>query len=649
MAAKTSKKKRNTPKKRTIKSSKSNSSFWNQSEHLIAIGALLIITFIVFGPSLSNDFVNWDDDVNILENPNLAAFDWQNIKAIFASNVIGGYNPLTILTFSIEKHILGDGELKPFIFHFNNLLLHLLCVLFVYRILVYLKLSRNAALVGALLFAIHPMRVESVAWATERKDVLFGAFYFAAVITYIKHLKRNDEASNKYFIYTIVLFTLSLLSKIQAVALPLTLLALDYYFKRPLSLKLIYEKIPFFALSLAVGLFGIYTLAEADTLDDSVTTFSIIDRLFIGAYSYCVYLIKLIVPYELSPLYPYPKTLDWKFYAAMIPALGSLGGLYLAFTKDKRVLVTGGLIFIFNVFFVLQILGAGQGFLADRFTYIPYFGLFFIMAWGYEYLTNNYKQYATIIQGGALIYLAIFAFMSFQQTKIWKNGGTLWSHVLTYYQNTALPYGNRAHYFRGQKQFDKAITDYQQAINLAPQKAVPYNSLGKTYFDMGRREESVPFYSKAIDRDATEAEYRVNRGAAYASLGQYQKALADLNEAENLDPEFKNLYLNRSLVYMYLEQFDKALEDNSRYLELDPYDANIWYERAQNKRRTGQLQAALPDFEEAIRLNPNQGIFYIERARLYIQLGQTQNVATDIRRGQQLGASVPSDLQQYLQ
>ena len=174
------------------------------------------------------------------------------------------------------------------------------------------------------------MRVESVAWATERKDVLFGAFYLAAMFYYIRYLQRKEK-KQLYFVLAIVLFVFSLFSKIQAVALPLSLLAVDYYFKRSLNFKLITEKIPFFALSLLLGLLGIYFLSAAETLNDDVTYYSFFDRLLIGAYSLIVYLMKFIFPYEMSPLYPYPKELNWAFYAAPIGVIGFFYLCYLAF------------------------------------------------------------------------------------------------------------------------------------------------------------------------------------------------------------------------------------------------------------------------------------------------------------------------------
>ena len=165
---------------------------------------LLVITFLLFVPSLSLHFVNWDDPDNLLENKTLQAFSygwsWDAVKAIFTTDVIGNYNPLPILTFGIEKYFFAPDPVKaPFIFHFDNLWMHLLCTLFVYMLFTKMKLSRIAAFIGALLFGIHPMRVESVVWITERKDVLYGMFFLAALVTYTTCLQaeRSDRKSTR--------------------------------------------------------------------------------------------------------------------------------------------------------------------------------------------------------------------------------------------------------------------------------------------------------------------------------------------------------------------------------------------------------------------------------------------------------------------
>lgn len=617
------------PSGRKIKSSTQDS-----SSYLWVVVAMLI-TAVSFFPSLSNDYVNWDDDVNVLENKNLEVFDWPHVKSIFTTTVMGGYNPLSIFTLAVEKHFFG---FNPKVHHTTNLLLHLLAVFLVFQIMIAMKLSPLAAFIGALLFGIHPMRVESVAWITERKDVLFGVFYLAALWTYIQSLLK-PQRGNYFLAWTIVLFILSLFSKIQAVALPLSLLAIDYYFKRPLDWRLVLEKTPYFLLSLAVGLLGIYFLSEANTLDDA-TSFSFIDRLFIGAYSFCIYLMKFIFPYEMVPLYPYPAKIPWQVYLAPVGVIGMAYWFYLALKNNWRAQAFGITFFTFNIFFVLQILAAGQGYKADRFTYIPYFGLFFILAWAFQNLVALKPQFKIYAQAGMGAYLLLFAMMTWQQCGIWKNGESLWTHVIAHYSNTATPFGNLGHYYRGEKQFDKALVNYDRAIALNTRKGKTFNSRGKTYFDMGNAEKALVDYNKGIEMNPGRAEFYVNRGAAYGQLGRLNEALADFNKGIKLDPQWANAYLNRSLLYSQAGKHQLALNDIEIYLKLNPNRADMWFEKGMVLRRLGQDQAALPALDRALQLDNTKGFYWHERAKIHALKGNSAKAKQDAIRAQQLGVKV---------
>jgi tetratricopeptide (TPR) repeat protein len=590
----------------------------------IALG----ITVVFFWNSLNNGFVNWDDDVNVLENPNLETFNWEAIKGIFTSDVIGNYNPLTILSFAIEKAIFG---LNPTVFHVNNLLLHLICVFFVYRILLLLGLKPLWSLFGALVFGIHPMRVESVAWITERKDVLFGAFFLSALFLYIRWLD-DGRKNGKLIAAILVLFALSLLSKIQAVALPLSMLCVDYLRRRPLRLSLVLEKWPYFLMSLAVGLLGVYMLSEAESLDDT-TNYTFVQRLMVGATSYLVYLVKFIVPYKMSPLYPYEAEFPRHFYFSPIGIVAVAAVVWHWFRKDQRHLVAGIALFTFNVMFLLQILAAGQGYLADRFTYIPYLGLILMLSWFLQQMAQQ-RTWATPLKAASFGWLLVMGVLTYQQNKIWESGHTLWSHVLKHYDNTHLPWNNRARYHRELGNYEQALSDYNESIRLK-EKASTFNSRGKLYFDQGRLEEALRDYTRGIELDSTIGEIYVNRSAALGSLGRLQEALRDVNKGLELAPDNANGYLNRSLIYFNMAQYDKVEEDHTRYLQLRPNNPDIYYERGMVRNILRKHDLALEDLHRAIRLNPNQPLYYQERAKAYESLGRPVEAAQDRQRAAQ--------------
>ncbi len=656
-----------------------------------ALLIVLAITFLAFTSSLSNKFVNWDDDVNIVENENTEILDWVHVKAIFTSDVIGNYNPLPILTLAIERHFVGlEGT---WLYHWTNLFLHLFCVFFAFRITRALGLSIWASAFCAVLFGIHPLRVESVAWVTERKDVLFAAFYLPAFYLYIKYVKE-EENRRKLYVYMLILFVFSLLSKVQAVALPLSMLAYDYYARR-VNLNdikglfnMVVEKIPFFLLSLASGLTNVYFLSKNSSIgigmDDDITHFTFLDRLAIGGYSFMVYLMKLIFPYEMSPLYPYPQALDWTFYIlAPIGVAAVFYAMYKIYQSDNRAIVFGFLFFFLNVVFMLQIVGAGQGFLADRFTYIPYFGCFFITAYLFDrVISSQESSYKTFAYGLAGIFVLMFSLMTFQQNKIWENGATLWTHVLKYYTNSEMALGNKARYQREVlKDYKAALENFSKSLSIK-QKPETHNGRGKTYFDMGNGTEltqkAIADYTAALalpslaklEKKAI-GEIYANRGAAYGRLSEEAKdrnylslALADINKSVEYDAKNKNSYLNGYLICSQLGNPQGAIENIDKYIALSPYEADMYYSRGMENRRLNNLPAALKDFNDALIYAPNDikrakssaeraektkntAYYYLERARTYVAMGNLNAAKMDLASLKGVGEQVPPDMKAY--
>lgn len=608
---------------------------------------ILAFAFFSFLPALDCGFVNWDDDKNFYENILITSLNSnnfiQNSIEIFQTKVIGNYNPLTIFSFAIEKQVFGFEQ--PMYWHLNNILLHLITTLFVFLIARQLKLSMLGAAVLALLFAVHPMRVESVVWITERKDVLFASFYFAAIYQYIK-LKADQKNLRWLWIY--LFFILSLLSKIQAVSLPLSFIALDYYLDNKLAWKQLTTKIPLFALSLLVGWYGLESLESYGSLESNAD-FGLIERFCIGGYSLLIYIFKSIIPFKLSPLYPYPSILPWYIYASVLsfPAVAIVG--WYAFQNAKKDIVFGLGFFFVNIVFMLQILGAGQGFLADRFTYVAYFGLFFILAKQIEKWNAGKYRWHTIT--AAVIGIGIFSFMSFQQSKIWKDSGTLWTHVLKYTQNSTLPYGNRGNFYRDQGMHSLALADYNKRIALKADEAAPFNSRAKLYFNSNNNDTlqlALHDYSQAIRLAPGEAEYYINRGAAYARLNLMNKALADFNQGLALDPNFANGYLNRSVVYNALAEYQPALDDALKFLEFRPYSADIWYQAGVLNQNLQNFQASIPLFNKAIENKRNIGMFYYQRSKSYFMTSDYAKAKQDVATAQKLGFKTEADYLQKL-
>ena len=680
-----------TPQYKTEKSEKTASASPFFDDYLPII-AVLMLTIFAFLPTFQSEFVNWDDDVNIVKNKYLNGFTFANISHIFSTTVIGGYNPLSIVSFAIERAVFGEENLS-FVVHTNNLLLHLINVFLVWRVVKELGFTKWSAFGVAVLFGIHPMRVESVAWATERKDVLFGAFYFAALLQYIKYVKSNSYGVfNRHFLMAFGLFVLSLFSKVQAVSLPLSMLAVDYYFQRPLNFKLIFEKIHFFLGSFAYGLATVILLKNAKTLGDEQVLYTGFERVIIGFHSYAIYVAKFIFPWIMSPLYSYPAAIPATFYGTSLLLVASIVGIIWAFRRGMTTLVFGWVFFFVNFIFVAQIVGAGQGFLADRFTYVPYFGFFLLLAaytegslfqnkkdefkinddalsvdnGVFSDKINSNKAPSSVAQIGFMAYALLCLFLTFNQTKVWNNSENLWTKALEYDENAATPWQNRALYYRDiKKDLKRSLSDLDMAILHSPKSAMSYNSRGKTYTDMGNPTRALTDFTVALKSKPDLAEAWANRGNAYGQLGKLDSALTDITEALRLDsvlvsaflgrgnvfgimgrfdesvrdltkalelePNNLDALLNRSITFNDMQQFDKALTDANRYLTLKKDNPSMWMNRAMLKSKLGKYADALPDFDAAIKLNGLEGSFYLERARCYQKMGNVSAMRADVQ------------------
>ncbi|MFA5815906.1 MAG: tetratricopeptide repeat protein [Bacteroidales bacterium] len=605
----------------------------------LLVAFILVMTFLVFSPVLKSDFVYWDDDVNVTINPNVRELNAASIKNIFTHTVVGGYTPLTTLSFAVENHFFG---MKPGVFHFNNLLLHLLCTLLVFVFMRKLETNLFVSFVVTFLFGIHPMRVESVAWITERKDVLYSFFYLLSLISYLAFYKSKRLI---FYVLALLAFIFALLSKIQAVSLPLILLLTDYFFENKFRFKQVVDKIPFFILSLVTGLAGIYFLGQQGTLETG-TVLPFFQRIFIGAYSFYVYLIKSVVPYQLSAIYPNPVKLSLLFYASALLVI-VLAFLIYKSGKYRKDLIFGSLFFLFNVMFMLQVVGAGQAFIADRFTYIAYIGLFFLIAWALNFLyISKWKPYVIFL---GVIYLTVLGSITWNRTQVWKNSETLFSDVIKKYPKVAMAFNNLGLYYREQNQSEKAIAAYGKSIAINPQGYLGYSNRGEAWFDLGETDKALEDMNMAIKLKPDYSKALSNRGAVFGSKKEFVLALNDLDKAIALDAKNLKAYLNRSLVYYSLGNFEKASRDVTSYLQIKPDDADMLNLRALCYSRLNKNREALADFTKSIQLNPKAGAYFQNRSSLLYKMGDTKGALKDILKAQELGVKVNPAYLQMLQ
>lgn len=600
---------------------------------------VVLITGIVFSGVTKLKWTNWDDDEYVYENEMVMRGDY---KAIFNTPVNNNYNPLPVAMHAWEWSLVQDD---PRLYHINNLWMHLVCTLLVFWLMKMLGLQPLWAAFAALLFGIHPLRVESVAWITERKDVLFGMLYVGALITYVKYL---DSKKWVWIGLAAVLFTLSLLSKIQAVSLPLAMLAIDWYRGRKWGWMVLVEKLPFFIGSVVVGLIGVYFLRQGGTLD-ATESFGLAQRVPLGLTAYLIYVVKAVIPYETCTFYPYPAQVGILYYLGMTGALVVMGVAVLL-RKLSRETTFGMAFFTVNIMFLLQIVGAGSAYRADRFTYIAYIGLFFMLAMVAQRLAAKRTTLVVVgVAAGILVMGSMAATLRY--IPVWKNSDTLWTDVIEKYpQKVPLAYVNRGQYLRREKQTDRAFADFNMAIQLKPTYHLSYLNRGNIYFDRGENDAALSDYTKVITLlspidttkrvDVAIPSALSNRGAIYSRKGMQAEALADFRLALKFNPKDKNTWNNRGLTYFNMGDYTRAIPDFTEFLKLDSASAGVINLRGFSYLQLRKFPEALADFNAAIAKDPKDGNFYLNRAYAQFSLGNRAAGDADIAQAQAMGVPV---------
>ncbi len=606
---------------------------------------ILAITFIVFLPVLGNEFLStWDDSAYITGNQMIRSISIHSIRQMFSTQIGGTYVPLPLLSYALEYKLFGFSSTA---FHFTNLLIHLFCTLFVFAILRRLNLKPVFAAAGALLFGIHPMGVESVAWVTERKDLLYTFFYLASLIAYLDYVTKADRSYARLAI-SWVLFLLSLFSKIQAVSLPLVLFVIDFYMNRPLKPKLVAEKVPFLVLSLAFGIAGIFILKNIGALKIN-EMFTLPERLFFGAYAFNDYLLKFIVPVGLSALYPYPvktgETLPLLYYLSPL-LIAVLAFFSWKSLKNGRAVAFGFLFFTLSVFFLLQIFGAGQGFMADRYTKVPYVGLVFIAGWGVQQYLEKHRGSRAVATAVLASVLFVFMILTYRRAGVWKNGETLWTDVIAKYPGKdSRPYACRGLYYKEINEQEKALKDFSRDLALDPGDVEILQFRGNIYFARGQDDSAYADYIRALGIRRDNALTMANLGAIYVRRNRFDSALLHLSKALEMDSTQYTAYANRAVVYGAIGRPDESLADFKHYLQSKPDDERVMFSIAMIYYNRGQMQESIGWLNRAVALKPGFPNYRWMRSQAYKLTGNKTEALQDAIKARELGIPVT---QEYL-
>jgi protein O-mannosyl-transferase len=596
----------------------------------------VIITLISFSPVLYAGFTNWDDQIMVTQNTTITSLAPDHLVKMFTSFHERLYHPLVLISYAIEYRFAG---LNPHVFHITSLILHLMSTALVFWFIFALCESPLMAFTVSVLFGIHPMHVESVAWIAERKDVLYTLFFIASLVSYTYYVKTKKCALH---LVTLILFVMSLMSKSMAMTLPLVLILIDYFLGRKLDKKSVSDKIFFFVLAILFGMLTVLGHYEPG-VHGREFSFSLPGNLMLAAQSLVFYIIKLFDPSHLSCLYPMPDQIAfipaWIF--TFSPIILLMLTLIVVYYRKFKPVVFGSLFFFFTVLPVTQILPVGLKVPADRYTYVPYIGFFFILAAGLERLWQRKEGYLKII---SILIIAVItitcSYLTWNRAQMWHDSKVLWTDVIKNYKNVPTAYYNMAEdYFLVDWDLNGAIPLFTKAIEADPKYAEAYINRGLVYYYKGDNKMALKDYAAAEKINQNFYELYVNEGNSYNAIGEPSKAISAYNTSLHIKPTPEGFY-NRGGIYLNEGRYKEAINDYTKALSLRPNYPDAYNNRGNAYSRLKEMDLAVADFTASIMYLDKNPTAYLNRALIYYQKKEYKKALDDALKAKNLGAKV---------
>jgi len=628
-------------------------------------GIISVLTLLIYLPSLSNDFVVWDDEYNVYNNIHIRLFDMGFVKWAFTDISLSYWQPMTWISYAADYALWG---LNPFGYHLTNIILHA-SVTFIIVILTARLVEAGkgpsevllhsedrvamdtdsqftliAAAVTGSLFGLHPLHVESTAWVSGRTDLLCSVFFLAGILSYMSYVSYKTY---KAYFLTLFIFMLALASKPTAVVLPAALLLLDWYPLQRISSwssfrAVCIEKFPFAAVGLVLSTAVFWGEKVHGRMAPSGISFAA--RSMVALKALTIYLQQIVFPLNLLPFHPYPETitplsLEYLGYATLVAAVTTACLLAL---KKRKIFFAAWLCFLIPLLPVVDIVAVREVYMADRYMYLPALGPFLLIGTGAARLwirAERMQQMRNAVKIGGVIVVCLFiafSYLTVKQIAIWKNGVTLWNAVIA---NASSPgptaYINRGLAFKAAGKPDLAFDDINTAITLSAarfQAPMAYTYRGILYKDKGRLDLAIEDYTRAVSINPGYADAYANRGIAFNATGQFDRAIADFDRAISLDPGQYQSYIGRGTAYKETGRQGKAIEDYTAAISLNPGNADAYIYRGIAYKEIGQFPRALEDYGTAIRLNPASVEAYNDRGVAHKHMGQLDMAVADYDR-----------------
>lgn len=654
---------------------KSYSFFWtkdNKKQFFIIVGILLVATFAVYVQSISYGFVRDDEPINLTQNPYLNSPSGTHILPFWKAP-FGMYIPITYTVWGWLKYI-GEtiwGQSPPFhapLYHLVNCVFHAGNVFLLFLLLKILIPNLWAAAAGALIFALHPMQVESVAYVSELRGLLSTSFSLISLLFYLEFIRRQEKRERFIFPYILCMlfFVLGMLSKPSVLILPILALALDLTIFRGSFKKSIIRIIPFLLIALPCAI--VTKIGQPDS--HLGTVLPLFQRPFVWFDSINFYLWKTLWPVSLATSYArtpeWASAQPWFYLSWTIPAV--IGFILWKFRSSNSIYILAGVFFIVGFLPVSGLIPFEYqkwSTVADRYMYLPLIGIAIAFAGSIIHLKRPWNIIIPVVTILALGYQT-----GFVQVKTWQDELTLWNHcikvtpeeeqayfcvgdiyvkekqfdVALEFYNQGLKLGEddegyvtRGNIFAEKKLTANAFADYQKAISMNPANANVYNNRGNLYLEMGDYQSALNDFEHAVQQNKLDPRPYIGRGNVHFKMKNYEQAIIDYTYALQLEPRTDIAYLNRGDVFLQLQRNDEAQTDYQRALALNPDLVQAHYGLARIFFIRQNYEQAVAELSCVITASPGNCFAYENRAKAYVLLQKPDLALQDIRRAQENG------------
>lgn len=584
----------------------------------LAAFSVALITFLVYLPALQHGYVNLDDSNYVYDNINIRSLDFGLLKWSITAKPLGLWHPLSFLTFALDYFAFG---LDPIGYHLTNIVLHTLNTYLVFIIATRLcryvnrpyKQTIVAAFITAFLFGVHPLHVESVAWVSERKDVLCSFFFLLSLIAYIKYISKAQKKFN--YLLATSFFILAVMSKPMAISLPVVLLIIDYYPLQRLTFggntgKVLIEKLPFFIIGLLPVIITLWSKTTVNLPNAMGNPF--IERLLVFIEGYFFYIYKMILPVNLAPMYIYPTKINMfdLEYIGPLVLLFLISSFCFSYRKKWTVLYSVWLYYIFTLIPVFGVLGNAPQSMADRYSYLPSLGPFLLI--GLTVVTlyeRTITKYRLVVMALLLLSSSLLLNNTIRKISAWQDTVALWSSEIKVYPNSAFSaYNDRGDAYILSNNYIQALKDFNKSIEINPLYMNAYNNRANVYTKLGNYSSAIKDFDKCIEFNPGDFISYYNRGSLYLTLAQYPQAISDYNTAIELNPNYEYAYLNLGIANYNLGNYSQSIKYFSKAIEINPNGGNIYFNRGTVYMKLGYYTKAIEDFNKTIGINPGHAM-----------------------------------------